>query len=41
VSQIPVAMRTRQAGAPSQSPFKAMLYLGRAFLTLFLALARR
>jgi len=41
VSQIPVAMRSRQAGAPSQSPFKAMLYLGRAFLTLFLALARR
>jgi glycosyltransferase involved in cell wall biosynthesis len=41
VSQIPVAMRLRQTGTPSQSPFKAMLYLGRAFLTLFLALVRR
>lgn len=41
VSQIPVAMRPRQTGTPSQSPFKAMLYLGRAFLTLFLALVRR
>jgi glycosyltransferase involved in cell wall biosynthesis len=41
VSQIPVAMRRRTAGAPSQSPFKAMLYLVRAFFTLFLALARR
>jgi glycosyltransferase involved in cell wall biosynthesis len=41
VSQIPVAMRPRQTGTPSQSPFKAMLYLGRALLTLFLALVRR
>lgn len=41
VSQIPVAMRARQTGTPSQSPFKAMLYLARAFLTLFLALVRR
>ena len=41
VNQIPVAMRMRTTGAPSQSPFKAMLYLGRAFFTLFLALARR
>ena len=41
VSQIPVAMRLRQTGTPSQSPFKAMLYLGRAFLTLLLALVRR
>jgi len=41
VSQIPVAMRQRQLGTPSHSPAKAMLYLGRAFLTLFLALVRR
>jgi glycosyltransferase involved in cell wall biosynthesis len=41
VTQIPVAMRPRQAGTPSQSPFKALLYLARAFLTLFLALVRR
>jgi glycosyltransferase involved in cell wall biosynthesis len=41
VSQIPVAMRRRTTGTPSQSPLKAMLYLARAFFTLFLALARR
>lgn len=41
VSQIPVAMRPRTTGTPSQSPLKAMLYLARAFFTLFLALARR
>jgi glycosyltransferase involved in cell wall biosynthesis len=41
VEQVPVAMRARQAGTPSQSPFKAMVYLGRAFITLFLALNRR
>ena len=41
VNQIPVAMRLRTTGTPSQSPFKAMLYLARAFFTLFLALARR
>ena len=41
VNQIPVAMRPRTTGTPSQSPLKAMLYLARAFFTLFLALARR
>lgn len=41
VSQIPVAMRRRLSGTPSHSPFKAMLYLARAFLALFLALVRR
>jgi glycosyltransferase involved in cell wall biosynthesis len=41
VNQIPVAMRPRMTGTPSQSPVKAMLYLARAFFTLFLALARR
>lgn len=41
VRQIPVAMRARRAGTPSQSPVKAMIYLGRAALTLVLALGRR
>jgi glycosyltransferase involved in cell wall biosynthesis len=41
VRQIPVAMRLRSAGSPSQSPAKSVLYLGRAFLTLVLALIRR
>lgn len=41
VSQVPVAMRPRFAGTPSKSPAKAILYLGRAFFTLVLALSRR
>lgn len=41
VSQVPVAMRKRQSGTPSQSPAKAILYLGRAFFALGLALSRR
>ncbi|GAB2949960.1 glycosyltransferase family 2 protein [Micromonospora polyrhachis] len=41
VRQVPVAMRKRMAGNPSQSPFKAMIYLGRAFAVLLLALVRR
>lgn len=41
VKQVPVSMRQRQAGTPSQSPFKAIVYLVRAFFILFLALIRR
>jgi glycosyltransferase involved in cell wall biosynthesis len=41
VRQVPVAMRKRMAGTPSHSPFKAMIYLGRAFAVLTLALVRR
>ena len=41
VSQIPVAMRPRAAGMPSNSPAKAMIYLGRAMITLLLAVNRR
>lgn len=41
VQQVPVSMRPRQAGAPSQGPLKATLYLGRAVLALFVALTRR
>jgi glycosyltransferase involved in cell wall biosynthesis len=40
VRQIPVAMRPRTTGTPSASPIKAMVYLGRAMLTLVLALNR-
>ncbi|MFC7550077.1 glycosyltransferase family 2 protein [Plantactinospora sp. GCM10030261] len=41
IRQIPVAMRRRIAGTPSHSPTKAMIYLGRAFAVLTLALIRR
>lgn len=41
VAQVPVAMRPRTAGMPSNSPVKAMIYLGRAMITLLLALNRR
>ena len=41
VTQVPVSMRSRQAGTPSQSPVKATIYLLRAFFILFLALIRR
>ena len=41
VNQVPVGMRARQAGTPSQSPIKASIYLVRAFFILFLALIRR
>lgn len=41
VTQVPVQMRQRQTGAPSQTPFKASLYLGRALLALTVAVTRR
>jgi glycosyltransferase involved in cell wall biosynthesis len=41
VRQVPVMMRSRAGGAPSQSPFRATLYLGRAVLALALAMIRR
>ncbi len=41
VRQVPVAMRRRKAGMPSQSPGKAMVYLARALMALLLALVRR
>lgn len=40
IRQVPVAMRLRQGGSPSQSPVRAGLYLGRAALALLLALVR-
>jgi len=41
VSQVPVTMRTRQAGAPSHSPVKSTVYLARAFFILLLSMVRR
>jgi glycosyltransferase involved in cell wall biosynthesis len=41
VRQVPVAMRVRLAGTPSQSSVKATLYLLRAMVTLLLAFVRR
>lgn len=40
VRQLPVAMRPRAAGVPSQNPFKSAAYLGRASLALVFALVR-
>jgi glycosyltransferase involved in cell wall biosynthesis len=39
--QVPVVMRPRYAGTPSQSACKSIAYLGRAFLVLMLAAVRR
>jgi glycosyltransferase involved in cell wall biosynthesis len=41
ITQLPVLMRPRQGGSPSQPPLKASLYLLRAVLALLLALTRR
>nr|WP_297424227.1 glycosyltransferase family 2 protein [uncultured Actinotalea sp.] len=40
VRQLGVEMRPRAAGTPSQSPFQAALFLGRALLALGLAITR-
>lgn len=41
VREVPVRMRPRQGGTASHSPVQAGLYLGRAMLALYVALARR
>ena len=41
VTQVPVAMRNRTGGQPSQSPAKAAMYLGRALIALLVGLSRR
>jgi glycosyltransferase involved in cell wall biosynthesis len=41
VSQVPVEMRVRQGGVPSQTPFRAAVFLARALVALSLALIRR
>ncbi|GAA1530584.1 hypothetical protein GCM10009803_09190 [Microbacterium ginsengiterrae] len=40
ITQRPVEMRTRQAGRPSQRPFRAAIHLGRACMALALAMIR-
>ena len=40
VSQVPVQMRRRANGAPSQSPLKSTAYLARAALAVFMSRAR-
>lgn len=40
IAEVPVSMRGRQGGAPSQSLVSASLYLGRALLVLLLAAVR-
>lgn len=41
VTQVPVAMRPRQAGEPKQGPVKSALYLGRVILALAMSRLRR
>lgn len=41
VVQVPVEMRERQAGTPSNNPAKAAVYLLRGVFALFIALTRR
>ncbi len=41
VTQVPVEMRPRQAGTPSNNPWKAAIYLVRSFFALFIAMTRR
>lgn len=41
VTQVPVVMRPRQAGTPSNNPCKAAIYLVRSFFALFIAITRR
>lgn len=41
VTQVPVEMRPRQAGKPSNNPYKAAIYLVRSMFSLLVALTRR
>lgn len=41
VSQVGVSMRPRQAGTPSNNPWKAAVYLVRSMFALFISLTRR
>lgn len=41
VTQVGVAMRPRQAGTPSNNPYKAAVYLVRSMFALFISLTRR
>lgn len=41
ITQIPVEMRTRAGGQPSQSSWKSFIYLGRAMLAVVVGLSRK
>ena len=41
IGQVPVSMRARQAGTPSQSAWRAVLYLARVTVMLLLEIIRR
>jgi hypothetical protein len=41
IREVPVEMRARQGGRPSQSPLRSVMYLGRALLALYVALGTR
>lgn len=41
VTQIPVAMRPRQAGTPSNNPLKSTVYLARSLFAFFISMTRR
>jgi hypothetical protein len=41
VAQIPVSMRVRTTGQPSQNTARSVLYLARALVALSLAMVRR
>ena len=41
VTQVPVEMRVRQAGTPSDNPAKAALYLGRSVFAFLFAMTRK
>lgn len=41
VVQVPVEMRPRQAGVPSQNPWRAAAYLGRSVFALLVSMTRR
>lgn len=41
ISQVPVEMRLRSGGEPSQSPFRSMVYLGRALMALLVGLSKK
>ena len=40
-TQVPVEMRPRQAGTPSNNPYKAAVYLVRSMFSLLVSLTRR
>lgn len=41
ITQVPVEMRLRSGGEPSQSPIRLVVYLGRAFIAIFVGLSKK